>query len=108
MRALAETLTIPDQGVVRIGNDRTIKPVGDKRYGIPKVQIHVQDTCVYSVNGVLNAAYRTGEDVNGLPPLRTESRQFGIAGRGPDLAPDITQTVPSPAKILGVTMEVAF
>jgi hypothetical protein len=82
--------------------------IPNKRYGLPKCTVAVLDTSVYMLNGALNPAYRAGEDVNALPPLRTESKRFGVRGRGTDLSPIITQPDPSPITVLAITMEVSF
>jgi hypothetical protein len=79
-----------------------------KRYGIPKCTVHVKDTCAFRLNGALSPSYRAGDDVEDLPPLRTESNRMGVAGRGTDLSPVITQDVPAPIEVLAITMEVSF
>jgi len=79
-----------------------------KRHSIPRCNLRVKDASTYSVNGVLNPAYRAGEDADEAPTLRAEAKMFGIMGRGEELAPDITQTIPSPITVLGATMRVFF
>lgn len=79
-----------------------------QRHSVPNTYINVKDASTYSVNGVLNSAYRAGEDTDEAPELRTESKRFGIMGRNASLAPDISQTIPSPITVLGAEMEVHF
>ncbi len=79
-----------------------------RRHSIPVAHIKVDDASTYSVNGVLNSAYRAGENTDAAPTLRTETKRWGIMGRGETLAPDITQTIPSPLTVLGAQLRVHF
>lgn len=78
------------------------------RHSVPVAWLKVHDTSTYSMNGVLNSAYRAGEDTDEAPTLRTETKRWGIMGRGETLAPDITQTIPSPLTVLGAQLRVHF
>jgi hypothetical protein len=78
------------------------------RIGIPRVFVHVQNSGAYYLNGQLIPTYRTGEDFDAAPPLRSEALKRKIPGRRSDLSPNITQRFPGPLHVEATVMEVTF